>query len=259
MAAAPDPLATHIAGAIDAAPALDRPFFHLDLAGVFPDDVYAAMMAAMPTAGHYRPMHGRSRRSDLADGTHTRTKIDLFPEYVRHFAPEHRALWRRVGAALCSRPVESAFVRRLAPGLTRRFGPDASRVGLYPIPVLTRDISGYHLAPHTDTLWKGITVQLYLPPDEANIDLGTVFHAKGPDGGLVRHGRLRFAPNTGYAFAVGSDTWHSVDAVEGAARQRDSILLTYFVDAGALRVLRNRAKRIGNFLLNEGRALTGDR
>ena len=32
---------------------------------------------------------------------------------------------------------------------------------------------------------------------------------------------------------------------------RDSILLTYFVDAGLLRYLRNRGKRIGNFVLNE--------
>jgi hypothetical protein len=30
-------------------------------------------------------------------------------------------------------------------------------------------------------------------------------------------------------------------------------LLTYFVDAGPLRYLRNRGKRIGNFVLNEVR------
>ena len=34
---------------------------------------------------------------------------------------------------------------------------------------------------------------------------------------------------------------------------RDSILLTYFVDAGALKILRNRGKRLGNFILNEYR------
>jgi hypothetical protein len=37
-------------------------------------------------------------------------------------------------------------------------------------------------------------------------------------------------------------------------KTRDSILLTYFVDSGALRFLRNRGKRVGNFLLNEIRA-----
>jgi hypothetical protein len=64
---------------------------------------------------------------------------------------------------------------------------------------------------------------------------------------------MKFAPNTGYAFAVGKDTWHSADPVGPEVTTRDSILHTYFVDAGILRVLRNRGKRIGNFLRNEFR------
>jgi hypothetical protein len=35
-------------------------------------------------------------------------------------------------------------------------------------------------------------------------------------------------------------------------KTRDSILLTYFVDAGMLRFFRNRGKRLGNFV---GRAV----
>jgi hypothetical protein len=62
---------------------------------------------------------------------------------------------------------------------------------------------------------------------------------------------MKFLPNTGYAFAVGEDTWHSADTVGPEVKTRDSILLTYFVDAGLLRCLRNRGKRIGNFLRNE--------
>ena len=64
---------------------------------------------------------------------------------------------------------------------------------------------------------------------------------------------MSFAPNSGYAFAVGTDTWHSADPVGAEVRTRDSVLLTYFVDAGALRFLRNRGKRFGNFILNEVR------
>jgi hypothetical protein len=62
---------------------------------------------------------------------------------------------------------------------------------------------------------------------------------------------MKFVPNSGYAFAVGEDTWHSADQVGSQVTTRDSILHTYFVDAGLLRVLRNRGKRIGNFLRNE--------
>ena len=59
---------------------------------------------------------------------------------------------------------------------------------------------------------------------------------------------MPFSPNTGYAFAVGDDTWHSADPVGPEVKTRDSILHTYFVDSGLLRVLRNRSRRVGNFI-----------
>jgi len=181
-------------------------------------------------------------------------KIDLFPEYIRNLPAEKRALWDVVGRALCSERVKEAFVRQLAPGLSKRFGADFAEVGMYPIPILTRDIPGYRITPHTDTRWKGITVQLYLPKDDANTDIGTIFHEKLADGSMPKKAQMRFAPNSGYAFAVGDDTWHSADPVHDRVKTRDSILLTYFVDQGALKVARNRGKRLGNFLLNELRA-----
>jgi hypothetical protein len=141
----------------------------------------------------------------------------------------------------------------LAPALERRFGSDYASVGMFPIPVLTRDIPGYLITPHTDTRWKGITVQLYLPRDSSTTHIGTIFHEKLADGTLPKREQMNFAPNTGYAFAVGTDTWHSADAVGPEVDTRDSILLTYFVDAGLLRYLRNRGKRLGNFVLNEAR------
>jgi hypothetical protein len=242
-----------IAASVDAAVAFNSPFSHLVLDRVFPDEMYAQMLANMPEASDYRPMHGRSKGHDLADGTHTRVKIDLFPEYIRHLPPQKRALWDVVGRALCSKAVKDAFVRRLAAPLKRRFGASYAKVGMYPIPILTRDIPGYLITPHTDTKWKGITVQLYLPGDRANTHIGTIFHEKLADGTLPKRKQMSFAPNSGYAFAVGTDTWHSADPVGAEVRTRDSILLTYFVDAGPLRVLRNRSKRFGNFVLSEVR------
>ena len=244
-------LVDFIVGAIDAAKVDKAPFYHLEMSHIFPEPVYAAMLEALPEARHYRSMHGRSKADANVGGAMTRVKTDLFPEYVRRFPPEHRAIWREVGAALRSEPVKRAFCRKLAPALEKRFGPGGAGVGLYPIPVLTRDITGYRIPPHTDTHWKGITVQLYLPRDEANTDIGTIFHSVAPDGSMPKAMQMRFAPNTGYAFAVGEDTWHSVDVVHDRVVARDSILLTYFVDQGPLRILRNRGKRIGNLIKNE--------
>ncbi|MGA7431383.1 MAG: hypothetical protein WBD33_12285 [Xanthobacteraceae bacterium] len=246
-------LRNYIAASIDASPSFDAPFTHLVLDRVFPDEAYALMLANMPEVNDYRPMHGRSKGHDLADGTHTRVKIDLFPEYIRHLPPQKRAVWDIVGRALCSQKVKDAFVRRLAPALERRFGGGYAATGMYPIPILTRDIPGYLITPHTDTRWKGITVQFYLPHDASTTHIGTIFHEKFADGSLPKTKQMKFAPNTGYAFAVGTDTWHSADAVGSEVKTRDSILLTYFVDAGVLRFMRNRGKRFGNFVLSEVR------
>jgi hypothetical protein len=240
-----------IVASVDTAVVSEAPFYHVVLDRVFPDDVYTAMLANMPAASDYRPMHGRSKGHDLADGTHTRVKIDLFPEYIRHLPPQKRAVWDIVGRALCARAVKDAFVRRLEPALERRFGAGYADVRMFPIPVLTRDIPGYLITPHTDTRWKGITVQLYLPRDRSITHIGTIFHKKLADGTLAKDKQMSFAPNSGYAFAVGTDTWHSADRIGDEVETRDSILLTYFVDAGVLRYLRNRGKRIGNFVLSE--------
>jgi hypothetical protein len=143
-------------------------------------------------------------------------------------------------------------VYRLARPLARRFGDDQiSKVGLYPLPILTRDVPGYKIHPHTDTHSKGITVQLYLPHDASATHVGTIFHARNAEGTLPKHTQMKFAPNTGYAFAVGDNTWHSADPVGTEVTTRDSILLTYYVDNGVLRFLQNRGKRFGNFALNE--------
>jgi len=246
-----DELARSIAAAIDAATVSQVPFYHLEFDHVFPDDVYRAMLAAMPRASSYR----RSSRKDdvLPDGTATRVKIDLFPEYIRSLPAELRGVWTSVGKALCSDEVASAFVRKLAPALARRFGAGYAEVGLYPVPTLTRDGPGYIINVHSDHRSKGITVQFYLPQDVTITHVGTVFHHEMPDGSRPRAEKMRFAPNTGYAFAVDRSTHHSVDRVGPEVSSRDSILLTYYVDAGPLSFVRNRGKRIGNYLLNEGR------
>jgi hypothetical protein len=246
-----------LVASIDAGREVHTPFFHLEFDRVFPQDLYGQMMHSMPQPGEYRALPGRNNINVNGDGQSTRVKIDLFPEYIRHLPAAKRDVWHAVGAALCSKEVQNAFVRRLAPMLERRFGAGFRDVGLYPIPILTRDIAGYQISEHTDTDWKGITVQFYLPQDHSITHVGTAFKERLPNGSFKPAARISFAPNTGYAFAVGDDTWHSVDKVGPEVKTRDSILLTYFVDAGLLRFARNRGRRIGNFALNEFRHLRG--
>ena len=249
-------LVDHLVGAVRRAPLVEKPFAHLQLEGVFPGDVYAAMLEGMPNGADYRAMSGRSKSARRDDGTPTRVKIDLFPEFIRHLPAGKRTVWREVGSALRSGALQDAFVERLGAPLTRRFGSGYARLGHYATPILTRDIAGYKISTHADTHWKAITVQLYLPADDSIAHVGTVFHERLASGEMKRSTQMRFARNSGYAFAVGEDTWHSVDLVGPEVTTRDSILLTYFLDTGPLRLLRNRAKRLGNLLRNELRYVT---
>jgi hypothetical protein len=41
-----------------------------------------------------------------------------------------------------------------------------------------------------------------------------------------------FAPNSGYAFAVGSKSWHGRDPVPIAAGERNSLMLIYYAQPG---------------------------
>ena len=121
----------------------------------------------MPEARDYRPMHGRSKGHDLADGTHTRVKIDLFPEYIRTCRRRsvRSGTWSaaRSAPAQCKQPSCGGW----RPRSSAASAADYAKTGMFPIPILTRDIPGYLITPHTDTRWKGITVQLYLPRDDA--------------------------------------------------------------------------------------------
>src|SRR5213592_2253493 len=147
-----------VVNSVRTAPADDAPFHHLRFERVFPDDFYREMLEAMPVAEDYRAMSGKSKMgSSRADGKPTRTKIDLFPEYTRHLPPRKRAVWDVAGRVLRSKEVESAFVERLGSGLDRRFGATVENVQRFPVPILTRDIPGYRIFKHTDSLWKGIT------------------------------------------------------------------------------------------------------
>lgn len=242
----------HVVGAIDAAVEQREPFHYLHFSGIFPADVYSAMLASMPALEDYGAMSGRASLARTPNGDSARTKIDLFPECMLRLPEEKTSIWTRVGRALRSRQVQEAFVRRLAPSLERRFGSRYGSVRLYPIPTLLRDVPGYRIGVHSDTHWKGMTVQIYLPRDTSIAHVGTVFHRRNPDASYGEAARMPFSPNTGYAFTVASDTYHSVDRLGPEVRTRDSILLNYFVDETFLQVAKNRCKRLGHVMRGLG-------
>ena len=243
----------HLRGTIDAAAEDREPFAHIRLIDAFPADVFSEMLNAMPSKEDYRRMSGRARSRRDGD---VRTKLDLLPEWIGNLPAGKRGVWEVVSQSLRSTQVREAFMRRLAPGLERRFGAGHAMVGMYPLPVLARDLPGYRIGIHPDTRWKGMTIQFYLPRDRSIEHVGTIFHKRNGDGSYQVSSRMPFWPNTGYAFAVGKDTYHSVDTLGPEVRTRDSILLTYYVDRTLFEMVQNRGKRFGNYMLAKARGIS---
>jgi hypothetical protein len=231
-----------LVGAVEHTPLRSTPFAHLYLSDVFTPAYYRSLLDRLPTVGSYRDMIHRGAMR--ADGRSARRKFYLFPEHLALLPAEHRRFWLPLSQALRSRDLEDAFKRKFREPLERRFGRSIERLRFYPVPMLLRDIGGYSIGIHGDSLSKAITVQIYLPPDTSQAHLGTIFH-EGRDGeAAARTTKLAFLPASGYAFpVVYHESWHSVAAMSDTDGPRDSLMLSYYVQTSALEWMFQRLKR----------------
>src|SRR5262249_18288040 len=146
------------------------------LEDVFPADVYAALLAHLPPADQYR-----TGPRDPAGRHLVRTFYNLTTAGIRAFPLDVRSLWRGIAAALVDPELKRRLYPRLAPGLLRRSGVEETKVpdlAGHPRPTLYREIEGYELPPHPDTLKKVVTMHLYLPADDSQLHLGTSLYRR---------------------------------------------------------------------------------
>jgi hypothetical protein len=222
----------------------DEPYSHFYIERFFPDDVYDQMMRLMPDARCYRPLAIEKHQNSV--GQSTRDVLPLNDAGMTQLTAPQRDLWSAVATALASPELKRAVFGKLVTDLARRFGITESRVTdivSYTRPSLFRDLEGYEIAPHPDGRAKIVTMQLYLPADRSQLDLGTAVYTRSLTSlrGLVNwRGRFRkvkqfcFQPNSGYAFAVsnslGRKSWHGREAIPPGSGVRNSILNIFFAD-----------------------------
>lgn len=232
----------HMLEQLDRTPVSNEPYSHFYLENIFPDDVYAEMMTNMPASGLYRPLSLTKHRN--AHGTSTRDVLPLtgtgpaqLPDHQRHF-------WEDISAALGAPELKRAVFRKLATDLSRRFGVPreaVDQVVSYTKPSLFRDLEGYEIPPHPDGRAKIVTMQIYLPADRSQVNLGTAVYKrrfKSLSGLFSWHGRFQkvkqfpFLPNSGYAFAVSNSlthkSWHGREELPPGSGVRNSILNIFF-------------------------------
>jgi hypothetical protein len=228
----------HLLARIRVAPVWDEPFSHAFFEELFPADVYAALLATLPPAHQYWTGPREANAS-----YHVRTYYNLTAVGVRRFSAGCRDLWRGVVAALTDPELKRCLYAKLAPDLTRRFGvtaPGISELPGHPRPTLYREVEGYEMPPHPDTLKKVVTMHLYLPADLSQLHLGTALYRREPGPvpvgdwrkSFTIHRQFEFRPNSGYAFVVNNSvsrqSWHGRELLPAGAGVRNTLLNTFY-------------------------------
>ena len=218
--------------AVNRADLRTEPFDHIYMEEVLDSATYSELLAAMPDRRFFHDlMHQDAVRKE---GGSNRLRMYLYPELLRCLPEDQGRAWLPLAEALCSPALELAFKRKFHRALEERFGKSVERIGIYPIPILLRDQPGYRIGIHSDVKKKAVTVQFYLPGDDSQRHVGTLFHEKGDGSGCTI--QMPFLPSTGYAFPVAAaKSWHSAAATSEEDGERVSMMVTYYVADGPIR------------------------
>jgi hypothetical protein len=222
-----------LAARIEIAQLRTEPFGYIYHQNAFADSFYCEIIGNLPANRFYREL--RHPDALQPDGKSARLSFDLHPENIRRLPRVQRLFWSEFARQLSSAAVQGAFMAKFKKILEEHCQKELARIRLRPWPMLLRDIAGYKISIHPDTPRKAITTQYYLPEDDSQVHLGTVFHERLAQGGFAEATTLPFRPNTGYAFAVTRESWHSVKVMNAGDRPRNTLMVTYIHDRGPLR------------------------
>jgi hypothetical protein len=233
----------HMVRAINDAVAEKEPFPHFVVRGLFPADIYHEMLALLPSPEHHEECFADNHSYQ---GVINRARFKFTNACLQRLAGRQRSLWLGVRDAIASIEFKNAVFAKLRAGLAFRFGvseDDAAGVDGYAHPLLYRETAHYTIAPHPDTRRKVVTMQIALPTDGSQENLGTEFYRRSfhprsflrePRGFEIAK-RPPFLPNSAYAFVVLNKltlkSWHGRTALADSAGVRNSILNIWYASA----------------------------
>jgi hypothetical protein len=167
-------------------------------------------------------------------------------------APQ-RAFWRELSGQVRSRELQQAFKRRFQGALERRFGKSIEALHFYPVPMLLRDLGGYRIGVHGDSMSKRSRCSSIFRPTSRKRAHGNAL-ARGRDGDAAAHRSTPFLPATAYALPViRHESWHSVAKTSQQDGERNSSMLTHYGQENAADWVVDRLKRLWLFLVYAAR------
>lgn len=203
------------------------PCDHVRLEEIFEADLSRQLVDNLPDQDLYDEQIHKDAR--LPDGRYARLRFELTEANIARLPEPKRSFWLNVLDDVRSPEIERAYKEKFRTALTRRFGRDPMQVETVQRPVLFRDIGGYKISVHADNLDKVITSQIYLPRDGSQAHLGTSFHRRNADRSFEKIKTLPFTPNSGYAFPVTTESWHSVEQMRDSDGARNTLMLIWYL------------------------------
>ena len=221
------------------------PFPHVFIENIYAQRVYSCMLKSMPqegSEGNGTSLLQTQKKPRFAIKLRAGNDQILVSSRTKGL-PDWR-FWVSYTKVLGGSQVAQAWVKIFYSTLKLRGIPLSTKVG-YSLD-LNRDLAGYYIAPHTDSVNKLVTTLYYLPLDATNSAVGTTMYKSlntRPGASATKFKAMkqaRFLPNSVLAFAPCKSSWHGIE--ERKINQgivRDTIQAFVRVSGG------NRAKSRG--------------
>ncbi|KAK3288077.1 hypothetical protein CYMTET_4431 [Cymbomonas tetramitiformis] len=239
---------SHTLNRIQQAATTLSPYEHVVIYDIFHPEYYPCILKHLPLQGaNYggtisKGLRHYVRLKDAYGNTISPAFGKTQAKHLSTSPSKFTKFWREFGDTFGSDQMRDAWVRLFHATMKLRFTGKRGRTMLnatFGRLDLSRDGKDYFISPHTDTVMKVITTLFYLPVNGAHPELGTVvFKSKTSDadggGGKTWNGKgdyLRdfdiiregtFMPNTVFAFAPCTSSWHGVPLVTENLR-RDTV------------------------------------
>ena len=220
------------------------PFPHLQLTGIFPDDVFYRLITSFPTARDFAGANQKDHRN--SDGRSSLQRMNLCENSLSNLSDSDHRFWSTLRAAISSIPFKEAIFSKFAPSLSRRFKlePDkATRIPAYARSQLQSESQGFRMAPQWDTGEKIVTMQFALPHNDSLEESGTEFyqlslnplHYLREQRGFMITKSMPFLPNRAYALSVsdgrGSKNWHGRrSSIYPSGKVRNTLTQIWYTD-----------------------------
>ena len=226
----------HLAYQIANAEIAKFPYPHIYVREAWPADFYRDLHRALPESREMVPI----AEARPVTGYKERFVFPLGPDAVGRLPPAKRAFWEGFAAWLLGQRFGQLVLEKFSPIVKDRFKKETRKIDFYSEALLVEDHTGYSLGPHSDAPKKVVTMLFYLPVDESQAAYGTSIYVPndqnftcpgGPHYPFDKFGRVRtlpFLPNSLFAFVKTHNSFHGVEPVVCADRNRWLLLFDVY-------------------------------